>query len=539
LVGTRQVFAIPTEIGLRIRDTQGNSRFDLIRKALIDWWNRDDSAQLGVDDLTLLTTTDVLAAHGDSAAEVASRLDAYVPTFTETDSEYELLMMALDYVDEPIERPGMPSYIFLPTALPRMPRSVSVENIISRAQSSGTRIYPILFAEPETMEGPEAQPLIEIAEQTGGQVILFDEETGLTSLADIVASQRTQYEVTYPSNIVTAGPHTVQVQLGGQDIELVSEPVNFVLDVQAPEVLLIQPPTVIQRTSNDPNASIAELTPDQVGFQYLIEFPDGYPRDIQSVRLLVDGEEVEAIAQPTSDLIEWDISDIVESGDVAVQITVEDSLGISGSSDPAVVSLDVALPPRGLRAMLPTLGPLSLVLAILVGGIILAAILINFGRSREPGVPGAIRAPTRPQMLKRAGLRETADLGEAEAMLTPGDENEGFIEVVPLHGSDSILGSDPSLASVPIRHPSVDGFHARLIRQADGSYLLKDHDSCSGSWVNFTPVTSEGSILEHGDIVHLGIVSFRFELATPPPPRKVLIQPVDATDEIEPGENEA
>ena len=37
--------------------------------------------------------------------------------------------------------------------------------------------------------------------------------------------------------------------------------------------------------------------------------------------------------------------------------------------------------------------------------------------------------------------------------------------------------------------------------------------------MNFAPVSSQGVRLVHGDLVHIGKLAFRFELATPPAAR--------------------
>jgi pSer/pThr/pTyr-binding forkhead associated (FHA) protein len=92
-------------------------------------------------------------------------------------------------------------------------------------------------------------------------------------------------------------------------------------------------------------------------------------------------------------------------------------------------------------------------------------------------------------------------------------------EGIPLTGVDIIVGSDPSLAAVPIEDPSIDGMHARLIRQVDGDYLIRDQDSKAGTWVNFEPLPEEGKRLEHGDLIQFGATKFRFQLTDPPPAR--------------------
>ena len=52
--------------------------------------------------------------------------------------------------------------------------------------------------------------------------------------------------------------------------------------------------------------------------------------------------------------------------------------------------------------------------------------------------------------------------------------------------------------------PSITDLHARLRKLEDGRFMILDEGSLAGTWVNYDPVSTEGTILEHGDIIHLG-----------------------------------
>jgi len=41
---------------------------------------------------------------------------------------------------------------------------------------------------------------------------------------------------------------------------------------------------------------------------------------------------------------------------------------------------------------------------------------------------------------------------------------------------------------------------------------VADLGSEAGTWVNYAPVSAEGSQLRHGDLLHIGRVAFRFLL---------------------------
>jgi predicted component of type VI protein secretion system len=89
------------------------------------------------------------------------------------------------------------------------------------------------------------------------------------------------------------------------------------------------------------------------------------------------------------------------------------------------------------------------------------------------------------------------------------------------------LGSDPKQAIQVLDNPSVDGLHARLFQSAEGDFFIADAGSVAGTWVNYAPVAREGVRLEHGDLIHLGRVSFRFELTNPQRIRQPVVTPID------------
>jgi pSer/pThr/pTyr-binding forkhead associated (FHA) protein len=98
---------------------------------------------------------------------------------------------------------------------------------------------------------------------------------------------------------------------------------------------------------------------------------------------------------------------------------------------------------------------------------------------------------------------------------------------ISITAGELTFGLDTSQASFVLDDPSVDGLHARLVRQEDGSFLLVDQGSVAGTWVNYAEVPSEGQVLQHGDVIHFGRVGFRFTLRSPQYVRKPVITPLE------------
>jgi predicted component of type VI protein secretion system len=114
---------------------------------------------------------------------------------------------------------------------------------------------------------------------------------------------------------------------------------------------------------------------------------------------------------------------------------------------------------------------------------------------------------------------------EASAFLSPLSETNELLAAspIPLAGEELTMGSDPHRSMLVLEDPSIEALHARLIRQADGVFRLCDEGSVAGTWVNYTPVSKGGTLLAHGDMIHIGRAGFRFTLRGQTPVRRPVV----------------
>ncbi len=516
LVGTRQVFVINTSPGLGVRDSHGRTRFEFARDELIDYWRNPEASLTGVDDLSLLTADGVLIQHSHSAAELSALLDTINPSFEGGISGFDLVSLALDFSSDPADLGLLPGSLILITPVIETPRDLPLANTIARAAESGTAIFPVLFSNPEAIEPSEVEPLRQLAESTGGQFLYFDPEVGLGELANWFLAQRYQYRLSFDSRSNASGGHTLQVQVAADGLEAVSQPVNYAVDVLPPEIAFIQAPSEVLRKTEDPDLPIEAIQPLSVPLEILISFPDGHPRPVQQSRLLVDAEVVQSKNDPPFEHFEWELGSYRQSASHTVQAVLIDSLGLQAQSIELAIQVTVETPPRGLSAFRPAFDSLVAVAALIVAAMVMVGGLTTLVR-RSPQSLGSAQARLTP--IKRARLQQSSP---SEALLIPvrpaGDP-------LPLTGVDVVLGRDASLAAIVVADPSVERMHARLIRQADGDYLLRDQGSVAGTWVNYDLIPSEGRRLRNGDLVQLGRVEFRFQLPGKHAPRPILVYP--------------
>jgi hypothetical protein len=523
LVGSRQVYLLNTTSGLKVRDAGGTSRYDQAREALYLWWKLPQAGVSGIDDLTLLTAEGPLVTHRSSAAELASALDQFQPSFSSSSTGLDLLLSALESLAADKQHAGMDTYLVFVTALIELPQDLPVTTAITRAQAAGASIFPVLLAPASALELPQAAALDALAKGTGGQLLLLDPAQGLAPLADRILGQRSQVRLTYRSQASTAGQHTIAVHVTAQGLDVISDTRPFEIDLRPPDVAFVQPPDAIQRQSTDSSLTLDQLPPTSAALKLLVTFPDGHPRAIRRAELLVDGKLAAERSSPPFDQLTWDLAAVQRTATYRLQATVEDSQGLKATTEETSVRVQVIAPRGGLGALRPALAPLLAALGVLVLGVVTAAILVNIGRRGVSTTAGSTPAvqPRRP-VRRRAGMGRLPEPEVVEGFLAPVDPH---LEAVRLMGVDLLLGRDAALCTVHIDDPSVDGMHARLIRQVGGTYLLRDQGSVAGTWVNGEEVGADGRRLRHGDLIHLGRVGFRFRLANEPPPRPVRVSP--------------
>jgi predicted component of type VI protein secretion system len=99
--------------------------------------------------------------------------------------------------------------------------------------------------------------------------------------------------------------------------------------------------------------------------------------------------------------------------------------------------------------------------------------------------------------------------------LTDGGEPASVAPIAVVE-KDMTFGTDPVQSMRVLDDLSISPLHARIKRMEDGVFVIYDHGSVAGTWVNFDPVPREGIRLAHGDRIHFGQMIYRFDLKQPP-----------------------
>jgi hypothetical protein len=544
------VLAINPGPAFDIRDVQGLTRYDYIVQSLLDWAN----SRLGstVDDFSIVVAGGPESTHQSKLDEFIESLVSSNAEEQETSPEFDTLARALDVAADPTSSPGMPRILLFVTALPEQDVSLGLQSLAAQANQRGVRIFVWLVASAELFNSPEASQLATLAEQTGGKMFAYSGLEPIPSPEEYLDSLRSTYYLAYNSQISTSDPHQVSVEVNLDGQSIVSPVQEFELEVLPPIVAFVSPPMEIERSfPEESDGESDNLLPSSQFIELMVEFPDGYTRPLKQTSLLVDGFVVEIKTTEPFDLFIWDLDEYNSNGEHILQAEVVDILGLTGNSADTAIDVVVSGSSTNVWQIISKNRMLLAGIVVALSGAVLVFVLVVGGRLRpgflrelrqqEKGsgpITQPIRVKTEPASARRATWVKRLHWprrrisSKAYAFMIPlrDTDQEDSAPPILITGDEVTFGSDPERAKQVLDDPSVDPLHAHLQREASDDFRLSDSGSTAGTWVNYSPVSKEGTRIEHGDLVHIGRVGYRFVFRAPKRVRK----PVQRLEEPSP-----
>lgn len=524
-LGLRIILIITPGESFGIRDAEAKTRFDHVRDAIHAWASNLPSAS---DTLLTLVTPDGTLVRDALASEWLAALDSYqLPRGSGAVSGAQSIAQALALAAQPPAEIGGATAIWWVTATPSQDSLAQSADWQSQLGELAVPLFVLQVDSPSTFENEASQALQSLADASNGQRFTFSGPERLPGPETYFNPLRSAYFFQYSSQLRTAGEHQLILQLQAEAI-VASQPLTISLDIQAPNPILVSPPAQIERgpAEDDPQ----RLAPFSQPIEIVVEFPDGFERNLVRSSLYVNDELVTENTTAPFNHFAWNLSPYTESQQVFVKVEVEDELGLTGQSIDIPVELSVQAPVGWFQALLARGGSalaLSVVLIaaaafflvmVLSGRITPARFNINRMFRRDRPVP--VRPLADPLRDAPPGLE--SDLEAASAFAAdPAPDAPAFLQRLtmqdptqpaltqPLAGEELLIGSGP-LNTLILSEPSVDKQHARIVRDEYGEFRVADLGSQAGTWLNYAPVSSEGSRLQDGDILHIGRVPFRF-----------------------------
>lgn len=328
---------------------------------------------------------------------------------------------------------------------------------------------------------------------------------------DYMQGKGRSFTAHYQSKIRTSGEYQLQIRADlEQSPSLQSIPATLTLDIQPTKLSLINLPNTLEILYNNDGS----FQPAQLPLEVLIEFPDGYPRSILNSTLFVNGERVSSNTMPPYGSFVLNLADYVDSTELRLEVRLQDEFGLQGRTPIQTIALDVLKPETDRNGTWFSSPWLWIGLVLLAGLVAFLIFRMPFPKRKSPEEV-KVSEPKIDKMVEKAPLsspvleKTFGNLTRLDSDQTPSAEKPHLLtkEII-------LIGCDPSLANLVLDDPSIEPLHAEIHFFADGRIRLTDFNSISGSYVNFKPVGSHGTPLQHADLVHFGTLLFRFNSAT-------------------------
>jgi hypothetical protein len=529
--GLRVIVVITPAESFNIRNSQAQTRFDLVKQTMDAWVAALPS---GSETFLSLVTPEGALVNDVSAADWKAALDSYKPALGATEVSVQSIAQALDLAAQPPIEPGMATAIWWITATPRGEALTALPDWQTTLTQEGVPLFIWQLDAPSTFDSEASQSLQTLVGATGAQRFTFSGGEVFPNPEDYFGPLRSVYFFQYSSQLRSAGEHQIAVQLQSAETIVASQSLTINLDIQPPSPILVAPPSHIDRTPSEQDPQL--LAPFSQPIEIVVEFPDGFERNLLRSTLYVNNDPVAENSAAPFTHFSWDLSGYTESQQVLLRVEVQDELGLVGTSIELPVDLSVQSPPGWFQGLLARGGTtLALSVLLIAAGAFFLVLLLSgrlnpaqlrsarlFRAEREPAVrphdplrdsPPGIEANQSPASAVKTVFASEPEVGFAPAYLqrlTVQDANQPAL-IQPLDSAELLIGSD-STSNLVLEDGSVEKQHARLVLDPDGQYHIVDLGSHAGTWVNYAPVSPQGSRLQDGDIVHVGRVAFRFLL---------------------------
>ncbi|MCB8966314.1 MAG: FHA domain-containing protein [Ardenticatenaceae bacterium] len=388
----------------------------------------------------------------------------------------------------------------------------------------------------------EIANVTQLTDPSGGDYLHMPEAEAADLVYELWQPQREQVQIGFTSMQSSTGQYTVDVTLGETAVS-----VDYTITIEPPIVDLLLQPGDIVRQSFVPDATEADLQPTTLALPLVVTWPDGAARQLTAVSLLVDGELVMTLPDPTPDasgglVLNWNLRN-VSAGAHELVLTVTDVLGLTVSSEPVSVTLVLNMPPTATPDPSPASTPVSAetavttvvadnpaLVGIAIGLLLLVGVLLWVQRRLRRGMESVDLADELADIVvsdKKGGRHDEPEPPvSAPPLVAYLEWLDTARDPIRLQGESITIGRDPETADLVIDDQSISPLHARIKRSGD-AYWLYDEGSTGGTYLNFDRLGLGPRMLHDQNRVQLGHVRLLFRL-----------QP-DEIDEPEEGEPEA
>ena len=510
------------------------TRYEETVFAIVSWLNQQ--ASTAPNNYSLTTNEGALADSVQEKETFIYRLQNYKPNLFNFQPDLSSLSLALDIASRPNLNPQGKQAILLITPLPLDNSLADLEKLKARAQEMRVPVNVWLVAPETAANAPAVGQLTSLAASTGGRFLFYPENLQQPNVEEYVSRLRNIYRLRYTSVVSQSGAHMVRVEAMYGSQTAVTPDTQFGIDLNLPTAVLVGLPDEVKREYANSGGG-KTLQPGFITLQANFLFPDGYERQLKATRLYVDGVLISENVQEPFGVFAWPLDSYQFGGEHLLSVEVEDILGFRSISPPVSVMITVeSLYPGWLTTLMKFLssGGWIPVAVTALGGTIIFSLRLrkrrlealentdpyfdagNFDPLTQsvPGLGGsqdALRTSDHPMSTNTSSV----SVDEIPPCLVWEGETPSPIKgnEICIDQKEIIIGSDPSQSTIAIQAEGVSTQHTCLVRHESGAVTIADLGSESGTWVNYAPVSSKGLVLNDGDLVQIGSMTFRYRIS--------------------------
>ncbi|VAW35962.1 hypothetical protein MNBD_CHLOROFLEXI01-459 [hydrothermal vent metagenome] len=529
-VGVDIIFVLDADSSLDIIDAgSSETRLQVVQAALQRYASRFMSPT-GLDRISLLVPDEAnasgrfLSQDVTEAASVLTAVQNYAPDLPEAAPINSMMLQAIEHAAS-IKEDGRYQAILLLSEARRLNQFLEYELLVEQAQAIELPIFTAILGGQASFD--EIDAAAALYQPTRAYYAHMPRSEEADSLFLIWQRQGNQAQIRYRSLQTESGRYPITVNIG-----TLTAATELILQIAPPEIELVLPAAAVQRQGSTPDTPLTELEPTTLEIPVQLRWPDGLPRMVTAVTLLVDGQPQPqpqlALPQPDEAgriILNWQVQS-VDTGAYRLAAELTDVLGYTTTTETVVMTITAVrpAPPTPTPAPTATPSPIEQIakvttsvatavsrddwLLILVGlGLLgLLLMLIRWWRRRSS------KTTPRP----RPEIAEADDeLNDVNASLIASlqlvEDAPGNRTDIVLDEDNNAIGRDIEVAQIVFGDSSVARLHAR-IRKRNGRYWLYDEGSASGTFLNHERLGLSPHQLQDGDEIRLGRLLLRFQL---------------------------
>ena len=503
-VGVHFGLVINPERTLALTYPSGYSNYDRMLAAMRELGS--DLTPVTGDVYSLFINPDIHFDQLENYTEWKNALEAYKENQRQMNSS---LQSFIDAVSQLTSRPATKETVLVymtpyiePAEMP------ALTALVQQAGEAGIPVHIWMTAAPIVIGSAYETDLQTVCAAWGGSLTILSGSQIPPNPREYFKGKGYRYTVSWQSEVRSGSTQRISLRL--------SPPGGTVLTSSVREVALEVLPTNLNFSNllDELTVTIRKdglIEPAELPIQAVIEFPDGFPREILSTSLFANGNLVQQRDEaPFGDFV-LDLNPYRDQTKLSLQLTLKDALGFDTRSE--MKYLELIWDDLATNQPKPLMSNPWLWIGLGVVALGLLAVIFIPTRLKKRMVKPVDSEPAAPTVKAEpesfVPVKTYGSLIKLDRDNTPSAEKP-----LLLVREVTLIGKDPQLANLVLSDEALEPLHAEIHAFSDGRTRLTDFHTIAGTYVNFKAVDTKGVEIHHGDILHFGRLSYRFNSPT-------------------------